>query len=467
MPLSPSLRRRRLLPLVLGCALGSAAVATAALASKPVVSATDHFAPCPSPFETQADASDDSFHIQLRSVDLVHQQSLSAQTSEPAASGRATIPDLVDVPLPPRDVGTATVNLAGNEAVVPLPPRGDEMPIVVPRAPATTDVVVAPHVTATIDVLVCAPESAGELFPAAADGWRPRTPSQELGITIAEQLPAGRARVDALNSDTTMTEFGEWTIAILADESHLQSTTLRAGFETIVAAQIAAGEPLLAPALTDAPAAPELPATDAESPVAAPVAVVVPDAIDSPFRSLGDFLAPVVTITELEQMADASNVLAPVVLANPLAAGAFDEVIEPLPPEEQSQLDAATADLFKPVTSIGIKPEAEAVQPPNLALHVMGTLTPEAIWSTGWASPKLSRYPEPFYHRPLRFEQANLERCGISHGCATTITSAACFFGSCVALPASLIVQPPCKPVETLGDCRTCQEFGKCQSWFR
>jgi len=60
---------------------------------------------------------------------------------------------------------------------------------------------------------------------------------------------------------------------------------------------------------------------------------------------------------------------------------------------------------------------------------------------------------ESFYHQPLYFEDANLERCGYSHGCLQPLLSAGHFFGTIPLLPYKMALQPYHQCVESLGDC--------------
>lgn len=62
-----------------------------------------------------------------------------------------------------------------------------------------------------------------------------------------------------------------------------------------------------------------------------------------------------------------------------------------------------------------------------------------------WASPA-------FYHRPLYFEQPNLERYGIGHRkCFQPIFSGIHFYGNVFLLPVKLMTQPPGERSSTLG----------------
>jgi hypothetical protein len=62
----------------------------------------------------------------------------------------------------------------------------------------------------------------------------------------------------------------------------------------------------------------------------------------------------------------------------------------------------------------------------------------------GWEAPAV-------FYKPLYFEDVNLERYGIHHGCLQPVISFGHFFTRCACLPYKLLVQPPCECIYTLG----------------
>ena len=64
-----------------------------------------------------------------------------------------------------------------------------------------------------------------------------------------------------------------------------------------------------------------------------------------------------------------------------------------------------------------------------------------------WQAPATS-------HRPLYFENVNLERHGYSFGVAQPFVSAGHFACSTVILPYRMVAEPPCQPIYTLGHVR-------------
>lgn len=65
-----------------------------------------------------------------------------------------------------------------------------------------------------------------------------------------------------------------------------------------------------------------------------------------------------------------------------------------------------------------------------------------------------------FRNNPLYFEDPNLERCGQTSGCLTSLHSAAHFASRLAILPYLTSAEPPCTCVRALPDCPTCHEFG-------
>lgn len=73
---------------------------------------------------------------------------------------------------------------------------------------------------------------------------------------------------------------------------------------------------------------------------------------------------------------------------------------------------------------------------------------------------RVDRNTIPIQHKPLYFEDPNLERCGVAHGCFTEIVSVAHFAGRIPALPYLMGVNPPCTCVNANPDCPACHQFG-------
>jgi hypothetical protein len=116
--------------------------------------------------------------------------------------------------------------------------------------------------------------------------------------------------------------------------------------------------------------------------------------------------------------------------------------------------------LQKPLTDIRI--EATVGQnkaPANEAVELLGDQTATTITSSGASIPLPDRYPVRFWHRPLYFEELNLERCGHTYGCATNVVSSVHFLTNTAMLPYRMATQRPDCLVPSPGDCPTCKEY--------
>lgn len=130
--------------------------------------------------------------------------------------------------------------------------------------------------------------------------------------------------------------------------------------------------------------------------------------------------------------------------------------------QEQSNSDpraiqdiSIVEDGLRPLTQVtlDIQPKPGAV-PPDVAVHKFAQAGqifqptgacrpwhPSVFW---WEAPA-------FCHRPLYFEEVNLERYGYSCGVAQPFVSAAHFFGTVPALPYLMTVDKPGECIYTLG----------------
>lgn len=73
--------------------------------------------------------------------------------------------------------------------------------------------------------------------------------------------------------------------------------------------------------------------------------------------------------------------------------------------------------------------------------------------------PRPTRYTVGSWHRPLYYEQPNLERCGNSIGCLQNALSGIQFLANTFTLPYHMAQQRPDCPVTTGVDCQTCQRI--------
>jgi hypothetical protein len=115
--------------------------------------------------------------------------------------------------------------------------------------------------------------------------------------------------------------------------------------------------------------------------------------------------------------------------------------------------------LRKPICEIEISSNKTAARPENKASQSMQSPPLVQIVAVGSSAPRPNRYTVGFRHRPLYFEQPNLERCGNAHGIFQNALSGAHFIASTIALPYHMGQKSPQCTVPTKGDCYTCQSF--------
>ena len=155
------------------------------------------------------------------------------------------------------------------------------------------------------------------------------------------------------------------------------------------------------------------------------------------------------------------------------AAATESTAAEPLaPPAEQveGELQDSSARLFRPITQVstdiqlpeGLLPE-DVIDYPEEAttgFPKFGDTRLDGMWAANgftWAASKMK-------HRPLYFEEVNLERYG--YGCHPLLqpaVSSAHFFLTIPAMPYKMVVHPPRECIYTLGYYRP----GDCVPWRR
>lgn len=116
--------------------------------------------------------------------------------------------------------------------------------------------------------------------------------------------------------------------------------------------------------------------------------------------------------------------------------------------------------LKRPLSTVRITANSGGENVPvSRAPDVLGDQPAVHISSTDAAPPTFDRYTLRFCHRPLYFEERNLERCGKTYGCATNAVSGFYFLTNTAMLPYRIASQRPDCTVATPGDCKTCQQF--------
>lgn len=184
-----------------------------------------------------------------------------------------------------------------------------------------------------------------------------------------------------------------------------------------------------------------------------------------PTRSVTELFADA---TPIDAIRDGSKPAPEAAPAPPVVEGDAAPMPPPVPPlseERKAQIDAALADLHRPVSAISVTTALHETVPRNLAAESQMQLQPIHIWGAPWPKSCPKRYTQPFCHRPLYFEEPNLERCGtnccgVNAGIFQPGASMLHFVGNTLILPYRLVVRPPCVLQPTLGDCPTCHTYG-------
>ena len=126
--------------------------------------------------------------------------------------------------------------------------------------------------------------------------------------------------------------------------------------------------------------------------------------------------------------------------------------------------------LRKPIGNIRIKSGSNIDpddRPADRGSQWLHSVQPQLITASGgsWRAP--SRYPVSFCHRPLYYQQPDLERCGRTCqcgskqlGCFQNAVSGATFLANTIMLPYRIATERPDCTVPHQGDCRTCQSTG-------
>ncbi len=119
----------------------------------------------------------------------------------------------------------------------------------------------------------------------------------------------------------------------------------------------------------------------------------------------------------------------------------------------------ATDTAIRPLGSltVNIAPSGKGQMPADPAHEYFadaGTLYSVPGLDRPWPQITFFWQSSSFYHRPLYFEETNLERNGFNVGLAQPVLSAAHFFATIPALPYLAAVNRPNEPVYTLGQYR-------------
>jgi hypothetical protein len=125
------------------------------------------------------------------------------------------------------------------------------------------------------------------------------------------------------------------------------------------------------------------------------------------------------------------------------------------PPEVVPPVQPVVADRLRPLDAVELAPQARReILPPDYAAARFGR-EPEVFQPTGssrlWGESVYSWEATGLCHRPLYFEDENLERYGRSHGHLQPLCSIAHFSGRFAAWPYLMGAYPPHECIYTLG----------------
>jgi len=109
---------------------------------------------------------------------------------------------------------------------------------------------------------------------------------------------------------------------------------------------------------------------------------------------------------------------------------------------------------------------AELSRPENRACQFLDESGP-SYYSTPmrFGASRPMRNAHVFWHRPLYYEDPNLERCGQTSGCLTTAVSSVHFVTAIAFTPYLTATTHPTACVQSLPDCTTCQSFD-CRAYW-
>ena len=99
-------------------------------------------------------------------------------------------------------------------------------------------------------------------------------------------------------------------------------------------------------------------------------------------------------------------------------------------------------------------------EPSDTALAMLRLRKPFNVFAVSRGPWQANRDSYPFYHKPLWFEDPNLERCGRGCGPFTSTVSAIRASANIPILPYRFTAEKPWSCVRTLPDCTVCEKFG-------
>lgn len=136
------------------------------------------------------------------------------------------------------------------------------------------------------------------------------------------------------------------------------------------------------------------------------------------------------------------------------------EILADLKPVREINLGDAVK-----LPKLGDKDSKNVFEPEDEALAILRHRKPLnflPVYREPWVA---NRDSYIFYHKPLWFEDPNLERCGRGWGHLTTPVSMTHFAANIAILPYRITAEKPCRCVRTLPDCTVCEKFG-CEAYL-
>jgi hypothetical protein len=112
------------------------------------------------------------------------------------------------------------------------------------------------------------------------------------------------------------------------------------------------------------------------------------------------------------------------------------------------------------LTDLGKDDSKNVLQPTDTALAMLSQRKPFKVFAVSRDPWQANRDSYPFHHKPLWFEDPNLERCGRGCGLFTTTVSAIRASANIPILPYRFTAEKPWSCVRTLPDCSVCEKFG-------
>lgn len=115
--------------------------------------------------------------------------------------------------------------------------------------------------------------------------------------------------------------------------------------------------------------------------------------------------------------------------------------------------------LKKPIQDIALSAGVNRTEVPDNRAASFVVTQPETLITSSGVVSLPERYTICITHRPLYYEELNLERCGKHHGCLQSVCSGFKFFSSTLLLAYKMGRICPDQLVRSPGDCKTCESF--------